>query len=168
MEQFDLVFQGKILEGYDLAGVKRNLSAALKTTEEKVEQLFSGTQIRLKKNLPQEQAEKLQQQLAKLGAQSDLVPCAVQPSFAPREQVQPRTTPAPDTAATEDEYEEIPYSLRDHLTRELGIAAAITMAGIGLMIEFNPFTDGTLKRGLLVGLVVTLLAGRKCSQLLRE
>jgi len=50
-ERFNLVFSGDLARGADLAQAKKNLGRLFKISDEKVEALFSGKAITLKKNL---------------------------------------------------------------------------------------------------------------------
>lgn len=64
----DVVFNGEIVKGFSKADVKENLSKAFKLPHDKVEQLFSGKAVPLKKSTSLEKATALQQTLLRLGA----------------------------------------------------------------------------------------------------
>jgi len=68
MAHYNLVFQGKIVEGASLNKVKLNIARLFKITATKVESLFSGKPIVIKKNLDTESAKKYLLILKKSGA----------------------------------------------------------------------------------------------------
>ena len=77
MEQtqlFDLVYAGAVLVGFSEQQVKANFAKHLKLTEEKVDKLFTGKRVTLKKAISKEKAEQWQQKLLKIGAETVLVP----------------------------------------------------------------------------------------------
>lgn len=68
MAHYNLVFQGKIVEGASLNKVKLNIAQLFKITAAKVEPLFSGKPIIIKKNLDTASAKKYLLILKKSGA----------------------------------------------------------------------------------------------------
>ncbi|MBX2808500.1 MAG: hypothetical protein KTR20_07700 [Cellvibrionaceae bacterium] len=66
-ETFSLVFRGDIVATADIAAVKRRAMALFAMDEARVERLFSGKPLPLKKNLTQAAAETYKQQLHKAG-----------------------------------------------------------------------------------------------------
>lgn len=74
-EQYDLVFSGQLVPGFDLAQVKQNMAALFRIDETKVQVLFSGKPITLKKSLALEVATKYRVAMKKAGARADLVLC---------------------------------------------------------------------------------------------
>lgn len=89
-ERFDLIFRGDIVLGQSLAEVKQRLQQLLKTDAAKIEKLFSGRPVALKRGLDQATGEKYQQVLRKAGAQVSLVPAESAPGGARPERVSPR------------------------------------------------------------------------------
>ncbi|WP_027328578.1 hypothetical protein [Marinimicrobium agarilyticum] len=73
-ERFDLVFRGDIVLGQPLASVKQRLQQLFKADEAKIEQLFTGRPVALKRQLDAATAKKYQQVLHKAGAQVEMVP----------------------------------------------------------------------------------------------
>ncbi|MCW8828375.1 MAG: YjgN family protein [Gammaproteobacteria bacterium] len=69
MEQqsFMLVFQGELVDGFELEQAKQNLRELFKVSQEKIEQLFSLRAVVVKKNLTHELAQQFQRQLQKHG-----------------------------------------------------------------------------------------------------
>jgi uncharacterized membrane protein YjgN (DUF898 family) len=69
MEQqsFMLVFQGELVDGFELEQAKQNLRELFKVSQEKIEQLFSLRAVVVKKHLTHELAQQFQAQLQKRG-----------------------------------------------------------------------------------------------------
>ncbi|HSD36326.1 MAG TPA: hypothetical protein VLC92_02390 [Rhodocyclaceae bacterium] len=65
--QFQIVFQGKLLDGFELAAVKASAARRLKATPEQVDRLFSGKRAILKKNLPDDTAQRYAGELRRIG-----------------------------------------------------------------------------------------------------
>ena len=70
---YDLVFKGDRVKGVELGAAKRNIQALFKITENKVEVLFSGNAVTLKKGLSFEAASKYRVAIKKAGAIVELV-----------------------------------------------------------------------------------------------
>lgn len=68
MAQYNLIFQGKIIDGASLDEVKNNISRLFKTDAAKTDVLFSGKAIVIKKNLNTESAKKYLAIIKKAGA----------------------------------------------------------------------------------------------------
>ena len=68
MALYNLIFQGKIIDGAPLDKVKRNIAQLFKIDTAKTESLFSGKPVIIKKNLPAESAKKYLSILKKAGA----------------------------------------------------------------------------------------------------
>jgi uncharacterized membrane protein YjgN (DUF898 family) len=71
-----LVFQGELVEGFDLEKAKENLRRLFKVSQEKVEQLFSLPAVVVKKDLSHELAQQFQQRLQQLGVVTVIRPMA--------------------------------------------------------------------------------------------
>lgn len=65
---FDIIFRGDIMPGHQLPDVKKKLAQLFKADEKKINALFSGAAIPLKKNLEKASAEKYQTVLRQAGA----------------------------------------------------------------------------------------------------
>lgn len=72
-EFYDLVFSGEIMPNTELSQVKKNLQQLFRLDADKVELLFSGRSITLKKNLSLDAAGKYRTAMKKAGARVDLV-----------------------------------------------------------------------------------------------
>ena len=68
MAQYNLIFQGKIIDGASLDEVKSNVARLFKADAEKTAALFSGKTIVIKKNLNSESTKKYLAILKKAGA----------------------------------------------------------------------------------------------------
>jgi hypothetical protein len=73
-EEFDIVFRGDIVLGHQLTQVKQRLQQLFKSDAERVEALFTGRPVVLKRNLDRETAEKYRDALFKAGAQTTISP----------------------------------------------------------------------------------------------
>ncbi len=75
-ELYNVVFKGELVRSFELATVKNNISQLFKMTGPKLEALFSGKTIILKRNLNFESATKYRVAIKKAGARVDLVSVA--------------------------------------------------------------------------------------------
>ena len=89
-QQYNLVFRGDIAAGHKLAEVKQRLANLFKTPPEKIEKLFSGRPVAIKKGLAGADAERYLQALTAAGAVVEKVantatkPAPAKPSLAER------------------------------------------------------------------------------------
>ena len=84
---FEVVFNGKLVEGADPAKVKANVAALFKVDVAKVEGLFSGATVSIKKGVDEATAKKYQVALHKAGAITGVVNRAARtaaPAAAPQ------------------------------------------------------------------------------------
>ncbi len=72
-ELYNIVFKGELVRSFDLAVVKKNIGQLFKMDGAKLEALFSGKTIILKRNLNFETATKYRVAIKKAGARVDLV-----------------------------------------------------------------------------------------------
>ena len=72
-QQFDIIFRGDIVFGHQLTDVKAKLQNLFKADAAKIDALFSGRPVPLKRGLDQESAQKYKEALIKAGAQVDIV-----------------------------------------------------------------------------------------------
>ena len=93
-QRYAVVFSGRIVDGADGAQVRENLARLFKVDTAKVETMFSGKQILIKKDLDQIKARGYQAALAKAGAVVEIVPGE---GAAPKAET---TTPPAPAAAT--------------------------------------------------------------------
>lgn len=71
-QRYDLIFRGDIVLGQDLAQVKARLQQLFKADAARIDALFSGRPVTLKRDLDEESAKKYQQVLARAGAEVTL------------------------------------------------------------------------------------------------
>lgn len=75
-DRFRLVFRGEVLEGQHPAVVRRRIAEALKLSDEKIETLFSGKVVVLKRDADEQTASRYQALFQKAGARLRLLPVA--------------------------------------------------------------------------------------------
>lgn len=103
-ERYDLIFSGELVPGFELAQVKKNLQQLFRLDEPKVNALFSGKSIPLKKGVDPEAANKYRVAMKKAGARVDLVLVRDMPASAPSAPPPQQATPSrsPEPAAKEN------------------------------------------------------------------
>lgn len=82
-QRFDLVFRGDIVIGHDLVEVKSRLQQLFKADTARIDALFSGRPVPLKRNLDEATAVKYKAVLAKAGAEVAMAPAASDKPSAP-------------------------------------------------------------------------------------
>jgi pyruvate/2-oxoglutarate dehydrogenase complex dihydrolipoamide acyltransferase (E2) component len=102
--RFNVVFAGETVAGADPARVRENLAAAFKMDVSKVEALFSGKRVVVKKDADQATAMKFRAVMKQAGALCDLErigdePAAAAPVAAPAAAPAPAPAPAPAAPA---------------------------------------------------------------------
>lgn len=90
-ERFDLVFSGELVAGFEAVQVKKNIQALFRIDEAKINVLFSGKAVPLKKGLDADTANKYRVAMKKAGARVDVV---LNRDIAPA----PKPTPIASTA----------------------------------------------------------------------
>jgi hypothetical protein len=100
-EQFEIIFRGDIQFGQNLVDVKARLQQLFKIDTAKVEALFTGKPVVLKRGLDKVSAEKYQDVLSKAGALIELVSTSASvtkpvasPQKSPQEKSPTNSTPA--------------------------------------------------------------------------
>lgn len=73
-DKFDVVFKGELVRSFEPSVVKKNIGQLFKIGGEKLDALFSGKIIVLKRNLDFDSATKYRVAIKKAGARVDLVP----------------------------------------------------------------------------------------------
>ncbi len=97
-ETFDIVFRGELVPGAELAQVKQNLARLFKMDPARIELLFSGKPVVLKRGLDMDAAGKYRVAIKKAGARVDTKASAQTAAARP---VQPKAaqTPSPPPEA---------------------------------------------------------------------
>lgn len=98
--EFDIIFRGDIVFGHQLADVKGNLQQLFKTDAAKIDALFTGRPVPLKRNLDEATANKYRDALLKAGAMVDVCPTDASPAAANKAvaRAAPTARTAPDPA----------------------------------------------------------------------
>ncbi len=92
-ERYNVVFKGELVRSFELDAVKKNVGQLFKMSGPKLEALFSGKTIILKRNVNFEAANKYRVAIKKAGARVDLVEVPVAeeaPTTAPKEPAAPK------------------------------------------------------------------------------
>ncbi|HCS65440.1 MAG TPA: hypothetical protein DIW64_16020 [Cellvibrio sp.] len=92
--EFDIIFRGDIVFGHQLAEVKAKLQQLFKTDAAKVDALFTGRPVPLKRNLDEATANKYRDALIKAGAMVEICSSDTSPANAA-----PKPAPVPRRAA---------------------------------------------------------------------
>lgn len=103
---FNIVFKGELVRSFEIDTVKKNLGQLFKIDGAKVDALFSGRDVVLKRNLNFENANKYRVAIKKAGARvdvepvsNDVAPEAAKPAAtAPESQKPAKPSPAPNPA----------------------------------------------------------------------
>ncbi|MBC6905763.1 hypothetical protein DWB84_09875 [Saccharophagus sp. K07] len=88
-ERFDLIFSGELVPGFELSQVKKNLQALFRLDDGKINALFCGKPVPLKRGVDSDAANKYRVAMKKAGARVDLV---LSQQAAP---ATPKAAPAP-------------------------------------------------------------------------
>ncbi|HSC66388.1 MAG TPA: hypothetical protein VLC79_01760, partial [Cellvibrio sp.] len=81
--EFDIIFRGDIVFGHQLAEVKLKLQQLFKTDAAKIDALFTGRPVPLKRNLDEATANKYRDALLKVGAMVEVCSTGSSPANAP-------------------------------------------------------------------------------------
>ncbi|MEW8508641.1 MAG: hypothetical protein AB2598_18270 [Candidatus Thiodiazotropha sp.] len=98
-DSYDVYFSGAIIKDNDPAEVKRKIGAVFKLEGDKLERLFSGKPIPIKRGVDMDRAIKFRVTFRDAGGLVDIVP-AGEPPPAPRPQPQTADRPAPSIPAS--------------------------------------------------------------------
>ncbi|WP_449125674.1 hypothetical protein [Pseudomonas viridiflava] len=102
MSRFEIVFDGRLVEGAQLERVKANLGKLFQADESRLELLFSGRRLVLKNNLDEQTAEKYRATLERAGAVAKVV-MMKPPVPQPEQAAQPlETVPAAEAQEMEE------------------------------------------------------------------
>jgi hypothetical protein len=92
-ERYRLVFRGEVLEGQHKAVVKQRLGAALKVEGERLDAMFTGKAVTIRKGADTDTAAKFQIAFKRAGARLRVLPIDEEPVV-----VAPKTAPEPEGA----------------------------------------------------------------------
>lgn len=109
-ETFSVVVTGKIADGFALSDAKSQVSKLFKLSPEKVERLFSGKPVAIRRGIDKPQAMKLRAALAKTGviavikaSSPEQRPAAAKPEARAEKTTTARAKEAPEKAVTSDQ-----------------------------------------------------------------
>jgi hypothetical protein len=97
-QQYDIIFRGDIVFGHQLSDVKLRLQQLFKADAAKIDMLFTGKPVPLKKNLDLVSAQKYRDALIKAGAQVELSATAIVNSPASQSSSSQSSSNSPDLA----------------------------------------------------------------------
>jgi hypothetical protein len=106
-DRYRLVFRGELLDGQHRAVVKKKLGALLKVDGERLDQLFAGENVVVRKEADTATAARFQAAFKQAGARLRVLPVVDEAAATPRPQAtpkpqatpRPQPTPKPETAA---------------------------------------------------------------------
>lgn len=98
-EKFSVVLTGKLADGFELPEVMDNIAQVFKLAPEKVEKLFGGKPVALKRGVEKSQAMKLRNVLARAGALGVIKADAVESEVPAETSVAVVETEVPGNAA---------------------------------------------------------------------
>ncbi len=90
---YNLIFRGVIADGHDAETVRKNIAELFKVSENKVERLFSGHPVTVKKNIDKATVLKYQSAFKKAGALCSVEPFSDTDKKSPAEEEPPGTSP---------------------------------------------------------------------------
>jgi len=101
--EFDIIFRGDIVFGHQLAEVKLKLQQLFKADAAKIDSLFTGRPVPLKRNMDEATAQKYREALIKAGAMVEICPSDKSPANAPAKPL-PVREPRPVVEAKKPEW----------------------------------------------------------------
>ena len=97
-QRYDIFFRGEVLEGFALETVKASVAQLFKASPDKIDQLFSGKVVPLRKDLDKATAAKFKQALDKAGAKI-YIKLAAESSTVNQPQAVSQQTSSPQASA---------------------------------------------------------------------
>jgi len=122
-KKFDIIFRGDIVVGQSLADVKQRMATLFNIDDTKVDRLFSGGAVALKRNLDSANAKHYQQLLKKIGVLVDVTP--IKPPVAADKRKDPASTASREALADQS---------RAHVSPPSGQEAQWQLAPVGSML----------------------------------
>lgn len=134
-ELFEVAFNGGIAEGADPAQVRVNIGKMFKADDAKLEQLFSGKRVVIKKNIDQQTAMKYQAAMSKAGAVCEVKNLSTTEP-APPPPVETAPAPAsPARVAVDHDVPPAPETEPLHITGDQIADLAATLAPVGSDVQ---------------------------------
>lgn len=122
---YDIIFRGDIMPGHQLPNVKAKLAQLFKADEQKINALFTGAAVPLKKNLEKISAEKYQAVLRQAGADVQISPAGKVKAKAVRSPAIQRKA-RQDSASRKPESAEVPMTMQERLAQQQTLEKAET------------------------------------------
>ena len=141
---FEVVFSGKLVEGAVLEQVMAKVAALFKVEVAKVERLFSGATVSIKKGVDEPTAKKYQMALHKAGAICQVVNRAATPAATKSEPAAPKAAPA---APSREATPQTSSASSSGLAAELGMHKSVVKAppqGLGEFSAADVDAPGTI------------------------
>jgi hypothetical protein len=138
-DDYVVIFRGTLIEGADPAAVRANLAKLFNADVARIEKMFSGQTVIIKKGLDAAGAEKYRAALAKAGALVEIVKAQAEAPAVPAAAVNPVSAspsrPAPSAAGLLPSTVPAAYATRDAPPEAL----AATMADPGvILVDYTP------------------------------
>ncbi len=122
---YEVIFRGDVVPGQNIVEVKQRLAKLFNAEPGRIDQLFSGRPVALKKHVDQQTAERYRETLHKAGAIVTLQSSMSKPASADVENVAPAA--AKDTASPS----ETVVGNEDPVHQPAGSESSLTMAEVG-------------------------------------
>jgi hypothetical protein len=106
---YDIIFRGDIMPGHQLPDVKKKLAQLFKADEQKINGLFAGGAVPLKKNLAEAAAQKYQAVLRQAGADVQIAAAGSVSARVPKKRPAAQVSPAPSSK---------PMSMQERLAQQ--------------------------------------------------
>lgn len=154
--EFDIVFRGDIVIGHALADVKLRMQQLFKTDAAKVDALFIGRPVPLKRNLDEATAQKYRDVLLKAGALVEIVPAGkfATPSAPPPKPVAASPVTPAQPKATVWTLAPVGTRLVDAAYRPVIQAPAIDTSHLSVRPQSGNLVDSSEKKSEPVAAVV--------------
>lgn len=142
--RYNLVFTGDLVPGSDITAVKQNLAKLFKLDAARVEAMFSGKPVTLKKDADQATAMKFRAVMKQAGAQCRMEPVGeieeIEAAPAPAAQAQPVAATAPARPAAEPE--PVQFGSKPVASGAMDMVGTIRTGGTGFSGEFDVAPPG--------------------------
>jgi hypothetical protein len=135
-DTFEVAFSGEMLAGTDPEQVKANVARIFKADAAKLEHLFSGKRVVIKKNISEDMATKYQQALKNAGAVCDVKNLAIETAVEVEAAASPVAAPKPPIVHAGD-VPPAPNTVPLHITANEIADLATSLAPVGSDMQEN-------------------------------
>jgi uncharacterized membrane protein YjgN (DUF898 family) len=151
---YNVIYRGKVLEGFDFGTAKQNLMKMFSLSEEKAEKILKSRRVVLKKNVDESTAKKLGIALKKAGL--DVALTKSQPKVVPREA--PPVPPLEMAPRPKKERKEVPKPIEKAPTSRSITPTYVRGIGLPSQIPFEFHGTGTEYFKIwLVNVILTII-----------